>query len=596
MKKIILTYLLFFSTLASFAVEFTVKVSSSTVEVNQRFQITFTINSGGGSFTAPNFKGFRVLSGPNQSSSMQYVNGNTSRSKSISYVLVANQEGTLTIGSATMQSGNQTLKTEPVKIKVTPANASGSNAQKNKQNQRKAEGQVLGDQIFLKAIVNKTSAYVGENIGVTYKVYSKIQLHQILGYETSPSLTGFWQKTIDQAKNSTLKTETINGVQYQTFEIQKLTLFPQRSGKLIVDPMAVKLGVQVRSQRRSRSFFDQLMGSYEIKEVTVESKPITIDVKALPQQGKPADFTGAVGSFSMQMIANKDSVTTNDAIDVKVSISGKGNLPLINSPKLNFPPDFEVYDPETKNEFSTNFNGSSGRKTFEYLVIPRHSGDFTLEPFQFSYFDLKSKSYKTINAAPISIAVAKGEKEESVVYKGSRKSEVEVLNSDIRYIHINNLSLFSLNDLFYSSAGFYIGILLLLLLMLGIYFFANKVKAQQSDTVGLRKSKANKLAKKRLATAQKHLTQGENKAFYEEISTALFGYFADKFNLSVADLSQEKILALLGSFQGADTVQVEVKTVLEEAEMARFAPSSEISPSALYERAVNIISKTEALS
>lgn len=596
MRKLFLTFLSFLLALGTFAAEFTAKVSNTTVEVGQRFQVSFTINDGGGSFIAPDFKGFSVVSGPIQSSSRQNINGKISRSQSISYILIANEEGEFTIGSARIKSGKEVLDTKPIKIKVTAASATSTNAQRTRQTQRKAEGQALEDYVFMRAVVNKRSAYVGENIGVTYKVYSKIPLRQFLGLEQAPSLTGFWQKEIEPQKNIRTSNEYINGEQYETVEIQKLLLLPQRSGELIIDPMAVKLGVQVKSQRRSRSIFDQLMGSYEVKEVIVESKPITINVKALPQQGKPIDFTGAVGDFTMKMSINKDSVTANDAIDLKAAISGSGNLPLINSPKLNFPPDFEVYDPETKNEFSSNFNGSNGRKTFNYLVIPRHSGDFELEPFQFSYFDLKSKSYKTISAPTIHIAVAKGDEEESVVYKGSRKSEVEVLNDDIRYIHINNLSLFSLNDLFYGSGCFYLYLLLFILLMGGIYFYAARSKAQQADQVGLRKSKANKLAKKRLSIAQKHLQNGKNKAFYEEISTALFGYFADKFNLSVADLSQERIIELLSQYQNANAVQEEVKTVLSEAEMARFAPSSEISPNSLYERAVEIISKTEALS
>lgn len=570
------------------AVSFTAKLSHSKVEVGQRFQLTFTINSNGGQFRAPNFGNLRMLSGPNQSQSMQNINGRVSRTTSISYIFTAQEPGTVTINPATINVGNKTYKTKTLKLEVVKQDPNGANATRNNQNQRKKDGQEISDYTFMRAIVNKRSAYVGENVAVTFKIYSQLPIKQFMGMEKTPSLSGFWQQEIGDHKDLSLEEEVIDGVRYQTLEIQKLLLFPQRSGELTIDPMSVKLGVQVQT-RRARTFWDQMMGSYELKEVTTSSKPITLTIKSLPTAGKPANFSGAVGNYTMKMTASKDSVESNEAIDIKVEVNGTGNIPLINAPKLNFPPDFEIYDPETKNNFSVSSTGVKGRKSFNYLVIPRHSGNFSLKPYSFSYFDLKSNSYKTIDADPINIAVAKGANEPEIAYSSSRKEDVELLNTDIRYIHLNGVSLFKMDEMFYGSVLFYVLLALIILIGIALYFYAKKFKTDRADVIGNRKSKANKLAKKRLAKAKRHLDAKENKAFYEEISAALFGYFADKFNISIAELSQEKIIELLPTAE----LKVETQTALEEAEMARFAPESSINPTILYEKSAEIIRKTE---
>lgn len=595
MKRHFLIILLTLSSLvvSAGAVDFNVKLSHTTVEVGQRFQITFTVNSKGGSFTPPSFGRLQLLSGPNQSQSMQYVNGNVSQSTSISYILVADETGTIEIGPASIKVDGETYRTKAVELEIVKANPNGSNAQRNRQSQRQASGDQLEDYVFVKAIVDKQSAYVGEKVTVTYKLYSKLTLSGI-NLESPPSFNGFWTQDIQSLYDQIqLSREQINGEIYQVAELQQTLLYPQRSGDLTIDPMSIKATVQVQS-RRTRSIFEQMFGSYENKEVITKSKAITLKVKPLPLAGKPTNFSGAVGKFNMKMNVNKDSLTANESVNLKIEISGTGNLPLINAPKLDFPVDFEVYDPETKNSFKTSASGATGKKTFDYLVIPRHSGEFDLKPYEFTYFDIASKSYKTINADPIQIVVAKGDDEENVVYSGTRKEKVELLNTDIRHIHLNNVSLTIASDFFYSSLPFYLILLLILVAGIALYFASKKYKAINSDTIGLRKSKANKLAKKRLATAKKFLDAKEKAAFYEEISTALFGYFSDKFIIDAADLSQDKIVQLLEQHQYDREIQQAVKVVLEEADMARFAPESSINPTILYEKSADIISKMES--
>ncbi|MEQ8623716.1 MAG: BatD family protein [Vicingaceae bacterium] len=598
MKKIISILFILTQSVVAFAsaVSFTAKVSSNTMEVGQRIQVTFTVNENASNFRAPSFNDFGMLSGPNQSQSMQYVNGNVSRTTSISYVLQAVKEGTFTIGAASIVVDGKKYQTQPFKVKVVAASQNSANAQRNRQNQRNAAADQLKDQVFIRATVDKTKVVVGEKVSATFKLYSKLNLTGI-NLENLPSLNGFWSQDLQSIYDEiSLSREQIDGQVYQVAELQQTILYPQRSGDLTIDPLKIKASVQVKSGRR-RSAIEQFFGGgYETKELIVASRPINIKVSALPLKGKPTNFSGAVGKFNMSLKASKDSIRANEAIDIKVTIDGQGNLPLIGAPKLNFPPDFEVYDPETADNFKTTYGGSKGSKVFSYLVIPRHSGRFKLEPYEFTYFDIESKSYKTLQSKPLSIKVGKGiDGGGNVVYAPSRKEEVELLNTDIRYIHTSDLMLVSVGNLFYGSALFYSLIAIAIMLMVVLFIVSKKFKEKQNNFSALRKSKAKKLAKRRLAKAEKHLKTSDLRSFYEEISTALYGYFGDKFDISIAELSQEKIIELLGADDDTEAIRTEVKKVLEEAEMARFAANSNVNAQALYDEAALIISKTESL-
>ena len=595
MKRAFITYiLLFVSVVCSAAAnEFTVKVSSSTVEVGQRFQVTFTINAQGGNFSQPSFDGLRILGGPNQSQSMQVINGKVSQSNSISYILVASKKGTYTIGAASIEANGKTKKTNLVKIQVVDNNPNGAEAQRNKDQKRKTEAEQLKEYVFVKATVDKREAYVGEKVAVTYKLYSRLNLSG-LDLKEPTRFTGFWTQDLQTlyGRNIQKSRENYQGQVYDIVELQQTLLYPQRSGDLTIDPLAIIAKVQI--PRRAKTYMEQFWGGgYDVKEVVAASKPIKLKVNPLPSKGKPANFSGAVGKFKMKMSANKDSLLANESVNVTIDIDGTGNLPLISAPELKFPADFEVYDPDTKNSFKTTYNGSSGGKFFNYLVIPRHSGEFKLKPYEFSYFDLGTQRYNTITADSISIHVEKSDDEESVVFSGRRKEDVALLGTDIRFIHINNLSLLKADDYFFGSKLFYLILLAIALFGVLLILLAKRNKAILGDQQGLRKSRASKIAKKRLAQAKKHLDAKEYAKFYEEISTAIFGYFADKFSLDVAELSQEKILAMLKQNGQSDEISNSVQTILEETEMARFAPESSINPSILYGKSVSLIQNLE---
>lgn len=594
MKKWILGILISLSSAWCWAgaVNFEASLSHNMVEVGQRFQITFSLNNQGGNFRPPTFENLRILSGPNPASSTRIINGSVSQNMSYSYILVAEQTGKFTIGSASIEVSGETYKTKPLQIEVVKSSQNGANAQNQRQRERKESGDELSQYVFIRAVADKNSAYVGEKITVTYKLYTQLRLSNPQ-MESMPSLTGFWHQELRSIFKDDIqfKQEQFNGQIFNVAEIQQNVLYPQRSGDLVIDPLSLKFLATVQ-RKRARNMYEQMFGSYERKEVIASSKPINIKVKALPLKNKPADFSGAVGNFNAVLEANKNSLKSNEAIDVKLTIEGTGNLPLVAAPQLNFPPDFEVYDPETENRYKTGYNGSTGKKEFKYLVIPRHTGSYELEPFTFSYFDLASQRYKTISTDALTFEVARGADEENVVYQGKRKEDVELLKTDIHYIHLNNLSLINVDERFYGSTSFFLILVFILLLAIALGLIAKKQRAKHGDQVGLRKSKANKLAKKRLAKAKKHLDAQENALFYEEISEALFGYYADKYNISRAELSQEKIVETL-AHDGLSELAEELKGSLEAAEMARFAPSAAIAPAKLYEDAINLIQKTE---
>jgi len=586
---------LFACQLMASAVSFKASLSHKVVEVGQRFKVTFTVNSGGGNFTPPSFSNFRMLSGPNQSSSMQYINGQMSRSFSISYILQATKKGKFTIDPAIIVVDGKEIKTEALDIEVVDANSNSSNAQNQRQNQRKNSGNELSDYVYIKAFVDKRTAYVGEKLTATFKLYSKLNLSTI-NLEDLPELNGFWSHDIRSVYDQIqLSTEYIDGEVYQVANLKQTLLYPQRAGELLIDPLEMKAIVQVRS-RRSRSVFESMFGSYENREVILASKPIKVNIKALPTYRGNGEYAGAVGKFNAKLSSNKTDLKANEAIDLKIEISGEGNLPLIAAPQLNFPPDLEVYDPETENKYKNSLGGSAGKKIFNYLIIPRHSGNFIIDPYVFTYFDPSSGKYKTIQTDSIVIRVARGAEEENVVYNpADRKEEVELLEEDIRYIHLNHLVLLNPEDQFYGSASFYLIIAGLLLLLIGLYFISRKYKDQQADTVGLRRGKAKKIAVKRMSKAKQFLDRSELSNFYEEISIALYGYFADKFNMSTAELSKEELISRLRNRQANEDLVQLIDESIEQAEMARFGASSAVDPNTLYESAKRIIEETESI-
>ena len=590
LRNIILFCLAFF-TLGFYnaqEVSFVAQTSHNTVKTGDRFQIQFTANAKVSSFKPPKLSSFRVLSGPNQSTNMSWVNGKTTSTISYSYVLMAIKEGDFTIGSAVAAANGKAIKSNPFKIKVTKGVKVQQNGNQNS-NKTKSGGSA-SDDIFIRSSVNRKKVYQGEQIIATYKVYTRVGL---AGSELvkNAELNGFLSQEIDFGQSVWSK-EIIGGYRYDVATIRQIVLFPQRSGQLKIDPLEMKFIVQKRVSGGGQSVFDQFFGKVENVEYSLKSKLINITVLPLPSNS-PKEFTNAVGKLDMKVDVSANEVQANEAINIKINISGKGNLPLIDNPVITFPSDFETYDPKINDNIKTSSSGVSGSRELDYLVIPRHAGQFKLDPIIFSYFNPTTKKYQTISSEPIEINVLKsdGSTSDNVVYTSS-KEDIQVLGDDIRFIHTKDVTFSHSNEDFYASWKFYLLLLLAPLLFILTYIYRNKIRVANSDIVGMKKKKANKIASKLLISAKQSLSDSNKDAFYEDISKALFGYIGNKLNIAVADLNQSNIKAQLININVSENTITELINTIELCDMARFAPVS-ISVQEVYNKAETIINQIE---
>lgn len=568
-------------------VEFTAATSHSAVKTGDRFQVQFTANAQMQNFKAPNMgSSFRVLSGPNQSTQMSWVNGKSSHQISYSYILMAVKEGDFTIGSASATINGETYKTDPIKISVgkgvkvnSPSNSGNNTKQEN-----------VSDDLYIKASVNKTKVYQGEQIIATYQLYTRVN---IAGNELvkSADLNGFWSQEIDLGE-SQWRQEIIGGYRWHIATIRKLVLFPQQSGDLVIDPLEMKFVVQQRVQGGGQSVFDQFFGRVENVEYSLKSKPINIKVMPHPKP-TPEGFNGAVGNLDMSVDVSANEIKANEAINIKVKVSGKGNINLVEAPEIDFPSDFEIYDPKVNDKTSTTSVGVSGYKEFDYLVIPRNKGNYKIDPISFSYFNPSTKKYQTITSEPIEINVLKGEAgSENMVYSAPNKEDIKVLGNDIRYIHTKEIETINANENFYGSWKFYLMLLLAPILFIAAFIFRNKIRVAQSDIVGMKSKKANKIATKLLAEANKSLAANNKNEFYENVSKALFGYISDKLNIPASELNQNNIKEKLLAIQVTEQTTLSLIETIELCDMARFAPVA-VSEQEVYDKAATIINQIE---
>jgi hypothetical protein len=573
------------------SISFKATASKTEISVGERIQVTFTTNTSLQKFEKPSFEGFQLVQGPMQSYRQQNINGRISTVVTLTYVIQSIQEGTFEIGPATGYAGSEVFTTEPITIKVIQKSAEQERKEREEA-QLKAANQMAED-LFIAARVDKTNVTVGEKMSVTYVLYTRYNLAN-LSVNKTPNLTGFWSKDIKSLYDNNLQQErtTYNGKQYTTFDLKTTILYPQRPGKLIIDPIELNALYQVQSGR-ARSMIDQMFGrGFENKEVLLKSKPIEINVSPLPSN-QPDDFNGGVGNFVAEMKANKTQVKANEAINLTITISGKGNLHLLPAPELTKQPDLEIYDPKVKDQFNTNMSGISGKRTFDFLIIPRHEGTFTIPSYTFSYYDLSSKSYKTAATESLTLEVAKGDGEAVVSYSPNKKEEIELLNEDIIHIKKGSDELTNENEGYYNSLLFYLLSLLPFAILSGGIWFRSKRKALHGNKTLLRKTKANKMATKRLASAKKHLDKNDLTSFYQEIGKAVFDYFADKFEIARAELSIAIIGKTLTSKGVSQETIKEVEDLITHSEMARYAPSADIPAQKVYTSSVELISKIE---
>jgi hypothetical protein len=592
-----------------FSQEFTASLSKNPVTVGERVQVTFTLNSEGSNFRGPDFKGFSVLGGPNQSQNIQIINGAMSRSLSFSFVISADKTGEYTIGSATINSDGKQLKSNPIKLKVLPETEQQKRSRQQEADQEKSLGnqalQILKDNIFVRLNVSKKDVYQGEQITATYKIYIHPELNVAqMNPSKIPSFDGFWTQELNLDKVNWQR-ETVNGVQFNSAVIKQVVLFPQRSGKLIIEPYEfdVIARLKVQSRRRSNdpfsSFFDDPFfgGSYREFPYKPKSESFTINVKPLPGDA-PIEFAGAVGNLSLDVWLDKSNVKTGDPITMKVKISGRGNMKLLEPLKVNFPPDFEVYEPKTIDNINVTAGGVTGNITFEYLIIPRNAGNFKIEPLILSYFDLTKNQYNSLKSTEFDIKVDKNENAANGgnVVSGVRKEEVQLIGKDIRFIKINANDFMKNRKSFLFSGLFWILLFSPIFLFLLIILWLRKRRKLHADISLFKNKRATKISKKRLSIAKKYMAKSQNEKFYEEINKALWGYLGDKLDMSFAELTKDKASETLLN-RGVDEIYIkEFLSALDSTEFARYAPSSGgDSMEKIYKSAVKVITELEGV-
>jgi len=592
----------------------TATASETTVANGDQFQITYSLNASGKGFKAPSLPDFVVVMGPSQSQQMQIINGSVSQTLSFTYVLQATKEGVFKIGAAEITVGSTKIFSNPLTITVTKASAQsqsqGQGQGQGQQNQKSGEKNNTieggGKNVFIKASVDRTNSYQGEGIVVSYKLYTKVTL---LNYAISklPSFTGFWSQDINMQQQLEFHNENYDGVSYKVAEIKKVVLFPQRSGNLVVDPMEgeVIARVQVKKQQQQKNndpfsqffndpFFNNPFFNNNVQDVKVnlKSDPIRITVKDLPA-GAPSEFSGAVGRLSCEVSLDKKETKANEAITVKIKISGKGNIKLIESPKISFPPDFESYDPKENANINATTAGVSGSKVFEYLLIPRSPGEFKIPVSSFVYFDLDKKQYVSTDFPDLLLKVTKGDGTNVTVAGSVQRSDVQLLGKDIRFIKTQDPDFEVSLTPFYGSAVFY-GLVttpaLLFLILLGV----RKRNERLSGNAGQIKSqRANKAAMKRLSAAKKYLSSNEKEKFLDEMFRALWGFIGDKLQIPVSDLSKEKVTSELAIRKVDESLIKQFTDTIDSCEFARFAGGIADSNEALYQKGIDIISKLE---
>ncbi|GAB3914048.1 BatD family protein [Mucilaginibacter boryungensis] len=574
---------------------FTASVSSTQVAAGEQFQVDFTLNGNGERFQPPNFNGFQVLSGPNVSQSMTSINGNTSVSMGYSFILAAVKEGDYTIGPATIYVNGHILGTRPLKIHVVKG--SPQQARRMRQ-QQQAIDQVpaadLSKAVFLRASVSKTKAYIGEQLNVTYRLYTRVGILQNQ-YDKLPELNGFWSQDLNEHKQPTAavwRTEILNGTRYNVADIKETIVFPERSGDLTIDPFAMTLVVRVPAP--AHDIMEEFFGnSFKDEKVKLKSPPIIVHVKDLPAAGKPVDFSGAVGTFTLSADLDKKALKANESLNYNVKITGVGNIMLVKNPTVGFPPDFEKYDPKVTDTLSKEGGKIHGSKLYNYLLIPRHEGNYTIDPIKFTYFNPATERYVTLTSKAFPVAVAKGDRQTNVSALATDKQDVKLLDKDIRYIKTSDFGLTEQGENFFGSVGYYLLLLLGPVLFVAAFYYRKWLQRHNSDIVKVKSRKASKIARKHLANAQAQLATKNKSGFYEALFKGIYGYLSDKLNIPYANLDKETIAEALRKRSVNETLITRLQDNLDLCDMARFAPVTGISEQEVFEKTKNTINDIE---
>ncbi len=592
-------------------VSFTAQAPQAVV-VGERFRITYKVDSRDSKeFRAPDMKSLNILAGPSTStsSSTQIINGQISSSYTMTYtyVVVATQEGDVELDGATITAGGKQVTSNRLTIKVLPPDQTSQQQQGSRQGQgssqsanQRTSGQTSStssaDELFMLATVDKTTVYEQEALLLTFKIYKLPSVDLRTMSNKMPDLKNCHVQEVELPQQKEFNLEHYNGRNYQTMVWSQYVLFPQHSGELEIPATPFEGVVAQRVENRSNDVFDMFFNSSRYVEVKKDltTRSIKINVKPLPQ-GKSSAFYGGVGDFTISSSISSTDVTANDAVTVRVILSGTGNLKLVKTPEIKFPQDFDIYDPKVENKFTIKGGRQTGNKVYEYLVIPRHAGQYTIPALEFQYFDPKSGSYKTVKTDEYTLNVAKGqgggESQTSVAYVN--KEDLKYVGQDVRF-HATPVALKSDTTQFFGSLLFWLLLVLPLVILLALVVISRKRIADNANIAKVRVKKASSVASKRLKVARKLMKENRKNEFYDEMMRALLGYFGDKLSIPVAELSKDNIQTELKRRAVAEEPVKQVVALLDDCEFARFAPGDDTGRmDRIYEQAVGVIGQIE---
>ena len=563
-------------------------ISERIVEAGEVFQLSYSVNENAGNFSPPDFNNFDIMSGPytSSSSSTQFINGKRSSKVSNSYVytISAQKPGDFTIEPAGIMIAGHVYKSNSIKVKVIGdiANESVNNAKQNIKDIK------TNEDVFLKTHYSSTNVYKGDYIVATTKIYTRKDFQNISQYNF-PDYAGFWTEILKAPRQLNFQNELVNGKKYSVALLKQILLFAQKPGNFTVSPYEIELQIK-KKDGKARDFFGNVVDNYKLINKKIKTKKQTITVKPLPLP-IPDNFSGITGkNISVEAIIDNPNIKTDESANLQITVSGNGNLYLLNELILDLPAGLEHFKPQVEKTEKYTENGAFSEKQFNYILVGNEVGTFILEPFRFVYFDSKSETYKTVSGKEVILNVGKG-----TGYVPTEDAGKNVLSKDIRHIKTDNTELSKINSRFAGSILYYSVFVILLFVFIVFLFIRRKYKLANSDLVKVKKKNASKVSKKRLKTANKYMNENNKQAFYKEILTSIWGYLSDKMSVNADELTNDSIQVLLNEKNIAEDTINQLMNVIEICGYAQYGPTGEEGkPENIYQETADVINSLES--
>ncbi len=605
MRRLYSILLLLFLFLGTMCAQVTLKVQApSQAEVGQRIRISYVANTSDvEDFQIEDFTGFNVLYGPStsRSSSFSMTNGHTTQSSTVTftYTVVPTEQGTLKVPAATIRVEGKSIKSGSPSIEVLPASQQqsqqpsngqqgGNSRQQRQQQGNSGNGQISNNELYMTVTANRQKIYEQEAVMLTYKLYTLVNIQQISG--EMPQIDGCHVQEMDRSAQLSLKYERVNGRNYGTAVWKQYVLFPQKTGKIKIP--SITFDTQIEVQNHSMDPFDIFFGGGSLSQIVrkqISTPTVEIEVLPLPTP-KPDNFSGAVGKFSVSATLTPEQVNANDAATLRLVVSGQGNMKLMKAPTIHFPQDFEVYDPKENNKTTNTATGAKGNITYDYVVVPRHGGKFTIPPVEFCYFDPEKERYNTVRTDSFSLAVAKA-KGQPVAYTREQE-DLNVLSNDIRFIKLGALESAESDD-FFGTSAYWLTYALLFIAFILAFVWLRRWQSRNPNSWSVKGKKAGKVASRRLKKAAKLMHEKDDAAFYDEVMRALLGYAGDKLSLSTNELNKDNVIRKLTMRGVNQNVVTDFIAVLSDCEFARYAPVDDpnMAKEKVYQQASDVITQ-----